>query len=365
MSDYPTGYDDLPKPTAAENLDSPGFLHDEVHTAEAEAIEAVQATLGLTPQGASATVKARLDARDAIFNVPSALNAKIVTDGTDVFQYDALTGKTFLRSFSDRSRITLNYGGTNARVLLDGGNAITEVGLVVKGMASQSGNLTQWQNSAGSVLAKVESSGKIVVSTANDMLGGEASSYSRVYAIGDLILDAPSSGKRVYLKSLGGVYIDSQVASVAQFVVRGAAAQSANLTEWNNSSAQTMARVASDGTFILATPGVGTAVALYAGSTVNRAEINTLAAAYVGLVVKGATSQTADLQQWQNSVGAVLTRFNKGGTLVTKVNAAPVDGDLAAGECSWWFDPANGAAKAMFKGKTLDGTVVTASIPLA
>jgi hypothetical protein len=38
-----------------------GFEHDVVHTKEAEAIEAVQSTLGTNPQGSSATVKARLD----------------------------------------------------------------------------------------------------------------------------------------------------------------------------------------------------------------------------------------------------------------------------------------------------------------
>jgi len=46
-------------------------------------------------------------------------------------------------------------------------------------------------------------------------------------------------------------------------------------------------------------------------------------------------------------------------------NAAPADGDLLAGDCSLWFDKTNGAAKLMLKGKTANGTVVTASIALA
>ena len=60
-SSYPSGYDSLAKPTATTKEDDAGFEHDIVHTNEANAIEAVQATLGLNPQGAFATVDARID----------------------------------------------------------------------------------------------------------------------------------------------------------------------------------------------------------------------------------------------------------------------------------------------------------------
>jgi hypothetical protein len=53
--------DSLAKPTASTLENAAGFEHDVVHTKEAEAIEAVQSTLGTNPQGSSATVKARLD----------------------------------------------------------------------------------------------------------------------------------------------------------------------------------------------------------------------------------------------------------------------------------------------------------------
>lgn len=63
-SSYPGGYDSLAKPTATTKEDDAGFEHDIVHSNEAYAIEAVESTLGVNPQGASATVKARLDAVD-------------------------------------------------------------------------------------------------------------------------------------------------------------------------------------------------------------------------------------------------------------------------------------------------------------
>jgi hypothetical protein len=60
-SAYPSGFDSLAKPTATTKEDDAGFEHDIVHTNEANAIEAVQTTLGLNPQGAFATVDARID----------------------------------------------------------------------------------------------------------------------------------------------------------------------------------------------------------------------------------------------------------------------------------------------------------------
>ncbi len=47
------------------------------------------------------------------------------------------------------------------------------------------------------------------------------------------------------------------------------------------------------------------------------------------------------------------------------VHAAPADGDVNDGELAWWYDQTNGAAKLMLKGKTANGTVVTAAIALA
>lgn len=46
-------------------------------------------------------------------------------------------------------------------------------------------------------------------------------------------------------------------------------------------------------------------------------------------------------------------------------NAAPADGDLAAGDIGLWFDKTNGAGKLMVKAKTTDGTVVAGSLALA
>jgi hypothetical protein len=50
---------------------------------------------------------------------------------------------------------------------------------------------------------------------------------------------------------------------------------------------------------------------------------------------------------------------------VIKVNSAPTDGSLAAGEAALWFDSTNGAGKLMVKAKQADGTVKTGTLAVA
>lgn len=53
------------------------------------------------------------------------------------------------------------------------------------------------------------------------------------------------------------------------------------------------------------------------------------------------------------------------GKFSTKAHTAPADGDIAAGECVFWFDQTNGAAKFMIKAKQADGTVRTGQVALS
>jgi hypothetical protein len=49
----------------------------------------------------------------------------------------------------------------------------------------------------------------------------------------------------------------------------------------------------------------------------------------------------------------------------TYTHAAPADASLSAGDLALWFDQTNGAAKLMVKGKSANGTVVTAAVALS
>jgi hypothetical protein len=57
---YPNGLDNFTNPTSEDKLDSATVPHSAQHTNANDAIEAIQAELGLNPKGASESVVARL-----------------------------------------------------------------------------------------------------------------------------------------------------------------------------------------------------------------------------------------------------------------------------------------------------------------
>lgn len=64
-TNYPGALDSFTNPTANDTLNSATVPHADQHANANDAIEAIQATLGINPQGGSATVVARLNALDA------------------------------------------------------------------------------------------------------------------------------------------------------------------------------------------------------------------------------------------------------------------------------------------------------------
>ena len=64
-SSYPGGLDAFTNPTASDTLDSATVPHAAQHSNANDAIEAIESTLGVNPQGSSATVVARLTALDS------------------------------------------------------------------------------------------------------------------------------------------------------------------------------------------------------------------------------------------------------------------------------------------------------------
>lgn len=64
-SSFPGGLDNFTNPTATDTLDSATVPHAAQHSNANDAIEAIESTLGVNPQGSSATVVARLTALDS------------------------------------------------------------------------------------------------------------------------------------------------------------------------------------------------------------------------------------------------------------------------------------------------------------
>lgn len=152
------------------------------------------------------------------------------------------------------------------------------VTLSVQGALGQSANLQEWKDSTGTILSRVSSAGTIVVSASGTRISG---------AFGD------------------GLFIVNN-AAVVPMTVRGFTSQTANLQEWQTSAGITTSFVSPAGGLAI---GGGSLLSGTVG-------VLTLNASTPGIVVRGAASQTANLQQWQISDGTVRSAVDTNGFII-------------------------------------------------
>jgi len=217
------------------------------------------------------------------------------------------------------------------------------VGLIVKGAASQSANLQEWQNIAGTVVASVSSGGGGTFNALTLTSGNGTFTSPGWSGFGTF---GPSGGTSGV--TLG---ISPYIATNTALVVRGFASQTANLQEWQNSAFTMLGSLSANGQLYVyenAASGTGNALDINQGSGARRmifgsgglntnstatigsgvwngiAQLETYSGATsrVGLLVRGIASQTADLQQWQNNAGTVLTNISSTGKLTSAVDAS-------------------------------------------
>ena len=112
--------------------------------------------------------------------------------------------------------------------------AVTDVALVVKGVAAQSGNLQDWRDSTAAVLASVNNGGGFGA-VAVQINGTTGVFYST----------AGSGSNSLFLN--GAVNVVPRTVNEYAVSVRGLAGQSALLTSWQNSAAAVVAAVTNTG----------------------------------------------------------------------------------------------------------------------
>ena len=168
--------------------------------------------------------------------------------------------------------------------------AATNVPLEIRGAASQSSNLTEWQDSAGTVLGLVTS-------------GGSFRSAGRVTAGSNSAADGQLSVYATAATNIGAV-------------IRGAASQTANLTEWQTDAGAVVASMSAAGNLAVSRYLSNQAAnAPYIDIFGSKLTVNSRNAGYVALTVQGAASQSANLQEWQNSAGTVQAYVNPSGII--------------------------------------------------
>jgi hypothetical protein len=152
------------------------------------------------------------------------------------------------------------------------------------------------------------------------------------------------------------------------------------IDSWSNSAAIVAVSLGGTGNLMTLANSLGWVLTVTASGSVNMSERLSvgvlsppvLAGAYVepgspgepALAVRALSSQSGNIQEWQDSGGTLLSSISESGYFMTRKTTAPGDAELAAGEMALWLDPSNGAAKMMVKAKQADGTVRTGSLAL-
>lgn len=193
----------------------------------------------------------------------------------------------------------------------------TDVGLIVQGAASQTANLQEWHDSSSTVLSVVDETGKIGIGT--DSPSYEISIVDNVgSAIGISVYNAntnPAASARFDFgrtTSASAAFIYSGNTDIAEFVT-------------NTAAAGVRLRTTTSAQDIIFSPG-NSEHARFDGSngrlglevTAPSAQLHIKPATNTdkGLIVQGESSQTANLQEWQNSSGSTKSYVDKAGVFV-------------------------------------------------
>lgn len=238
---------------------------------------------------------------------------------------------------------TLTNSGTN--VLQVSATAITTVPIVARGMVGQTGNLQEWQDSTSAAKASIDAAG---VASVSSLL---ATNVVRAKNIQD-----PSGSNIITLDNTspttGRVKVNAAAATDVVLVAKGAASQSGNLHEWQNSTGTALSKILSDGTLQIGTSGkaiinssaaavpdgarfLSLAVGSVGPQTPSPRFISAVTAATeVAMVAKGAVSQSVNLQEWQNSGGTAMVKIAANGDL-TVSNATTFSQYVRTGGVAW------------------------------
>lgn len=235
---------------------------------------------------------------------------------------------------------------TNAQLIdaTASSSASSTTPLVVIGSSGQSVDLQQWKDSAGTILSDISSQGALMAQyievrniVGSGLVNGE-SQFKVVSPDGTKDIrfwNRNDAAGMYYYNSSGGsagvlriahsttprlvtqliqdftssnsanfgarVNIDTTAAANIGLVVRGAASQTADLQQWQSSTGAVLSEINSAGELQVPRIGVGSTM-----PTTARLQSTASAATEVPIIARGAASQTADLQQWQDSAGTVL-----------------------------------------------------------
>jgi len=312
---------------------------------------------------------------------------------------DTMTGPLTNNSNSASTALAISQAGAGYAATFVGGNVgigtttpssqlqvvastSTTTGQIVQGAASQSSDLTDWENSAGTVLASVDSSGvlhgngsgltnvsgtdntkvplaggtmtgqltindvttnplaintsQFVVTTGGNvgigttvpaslvtLTGNNAITFTGVSAQNQTSTISTDSADNLHINAgLGqgkAINLASQVSvtasgtfvnpygtgnSTPNLTIKGGSSQSRDLTDWENNSGTILVDISDVGNVGIGTTTTGAGLQVVA-----------LTSTTTGAIIQGASSQSNDLTDWENSAGTVLSYVDSSGVL--------------------------------------------------
>lgn len=302
----------------------------------------------------------------------SLVGSGTVTTKYGVFQADAGASNRFAGAVAAN-------GGLVAAAPSD------SVVVVAKGYAGQTANLQEWQNSSGTTLASVNATGVLTAAGISAVAGTIEGNWSIADASTLSVLDATTQVLTLS-NSSGNALLDIKSPS-SSVLVRGAAAQTADLIRFADSGGNVIAAVGANGGVSVGPGGLGFAkvddtfatniatlvlthdallqanvgliapsiganandsvafatgsvksgtAAFLVGDTAGLVGSGQLAARPVSnssvvAVLQGASGQTASLTEWQNELGSPLLKVDMAGRLVTGSGQPALVGGTGAG----------------------------------
>jgi hypothetical protein len=272
----------------------------------------------------------------------NGVTSALVDNGGNIRAANFVNFTTF-----NNSRLTLSNSGA----VLDVGVASNKV-VTVKGAASQTADLIQTQNSSGTVLGGLNAVGQIFTGLTSGITGAVGGTIQSIatganplvtmasahgLSAGDLVtlagttggtyngtfsITSPSGSTFNIVSALtagqaspaGTASVPAQASITARdagtkgLVVQGATSQAVDLQSWQNSGGTTVASIQSAGALNVSPSAAVNGYAAF---------IKTPSASAAALQLRAAASQTANVQEWQDSSGAAKAVVTKDGLLPT------------------------------------------------
>lgn len=264
---------------------------------------------GLKISGGSAELSVDGEVRSAV-----GFNTSLVSSGL------TMRGNTIQRGSAERIFFDSAGASASAIVIDDPGantfgsmlrvqpGVASSIGQIIRGAASQTADLLQLQNSAGTALVSFQADGSGLFQRAAGASGPvlQVNTDNAAGSFGPALrLKATHSGNSALVLQVLD-YADTQVASITRDGNITTALQVTTPTVQGNTTGLTLSTNATNSSVGIGVAGSGNNSALH----VRAKQFN-----FVGQIVQGVASQTGDLTQWQDSAGTAVGKVKADGTI--------------------------------------------------